>query len=412
MRKKVLCVLVMVLLASAVPLAITPAAADLYYEIPGDVNPHDDKLTKDELTRMILPYMLDKGDSSLDDIGDAAYVYAYWNGEPKTVMEANDREVTFYRPVERVVTTFAMCTRAVVMVGGCDKLVGLSHGCILPEEEHACGGVLKIQEIAMWGANPEQILSLKPDVLVGNTRGEDPEIFQEKIQALMVYAGAEFAKTQGSHAEECMCAQLEFTGEVLDTQEKAEEVVSLVYEKCGLVTGVVLDIPHDERPKACLVSGKGMVSKVRSYWGTPFYEAGALTILEDLGAREISVEQLIDWNPDYLFITNSGSRGGTKAALSLTIEQVLEDPRLQTINAVKNGSVYYITGNCNYRPFQRIIVGMLYMAKIFYPGELKDLDLEKEGNELFKAFYGDDGLYTEFADDLGYLREFIEESKE
>ena len=53
----------------------------------------------------------------------------------------------------------------------------------------------------------------------------------------------------------------------------------------------------------------------------------------------------------------------------------------------------------------------MYLAKIFYPEKLKDLDLEKEGNEVFEAFYGADGIYTEFADDLGYLREFIEESK-
>ena len=410
MKKRIACILVMVLLASAVPLAVTPAAADLYSEMPGDANPHDDKLTKDELTGMILPYMLGEGDFTLDDVGDAAYVYAYWGGKPKTVMAKGDREVTIYRPVERVVTTFAMCTRAVVMVGGCDKLVGLAHGCIFPEEEHACGGLLKIQEINY--KNPEHICSLRPDVVFDmfGSRG-GVENFQGKVQALTFYGGAEFAKTQGSHAEECMCAQLEFTGEVMDTQEKAEKVVSLVNEKCGLVTGVVSDIPHDERPKACLVSGTGRVSKVRSYWGTPFYESGALTILEDLGSSEITVEKLLDWNPDFLFITNSGPRGGSTSSLSLTIEQVLEDPRLQTIPAVKNGSVYYITGNCNYRPFQRIIVGMMYLAKIFYPDEFKDLDLEKEGNELFVAFYDDDGLYTEFADNLGYLREFIEESK-
>ena len=97
MRKMLACVLATVLLASAVSLAITPAAADMHYEIPGDVNPHDDKLTKDELVSMILPYMLDEGVFTLDDVGDAAHVYAYRNGEPKTVTETNDREVTFYR---------------------------------------------------------------------------------------------------------------------------------------------------------------------------------------------------------------------------------------------------------------------------------------------------------------------------
>jgi iron complex transport system substrate-binding protein len=56
---------------------------------------------------------------------------------------------------------------------------------------------------------------------------------------------------------------------------------------------------------------------------------------------------------------------------------------------------------------------MMHMAKIFYPDKFKDnLDLEKEGNEIFKRFFGEDGLYTEMADDLGYLREFLDNPPE
>ena len=419
MRKKLSIVLVLVLLASAVPMAITPAAADLYYEIPGDANPHDDKLAKDELTGTILPYMLGEGDFKLDDVGDAAWVYAYWGGEPKTVMEANDREVTIYRPVERVVANFAMANRAVVGVGGCDRLVGITHRCVLPEEAYACGGkLLEVPYTGYHATNLEAIAAQRPDVVFGHLV---TETFREKVQALALSRGAEFAKLTKSdpeNHEDAMCCQLEFAGEVLDTQEKAEELVSLIHEKYALVTDVTSQIPDNERPKACLVSGTGRVSKVRSDWCSPFGNAGAITIEEDLGASEISVEQLIDWDPDFLFISNSGAtyysaeEGGFKSSpLSLTVEQVLEDPRLQTINAVKNGSVHYITGCCMWYPHQRMMVGTLYMAKIFYPDELKDLDLEKEGNEIFEAWYGVDGIYTKMADDLGYLREFIEESK-
>ena len=101
MRKILPCLLVMVVLASAVPLAVTPAAA---YEkkIPGDAD-ENDELTKDELVNAILPYMLDEGAFTLDDVGDAAYVYAYWDGKPKEITDQAEREVTLYRPVERIV---------------------------------------------------------------------------------------------------------------------------------------------------------------------------------------------------------------------------------------------------------------------------------------------------------------------
>ena len=97
-------ILAMVLLASAVPMAITSAAA---YEkkIPCDAGANNE-LTKEELVNAILPYMLGEGSYTLDDVGDAAWVYAYWDGKPKTIVDSADRTVMIYRPVERVVIAY------------------------------------------------------------------------------------------------------------------------------------------------------------------------------------------------------------------------------------------------------------------------------------------------------------------
>ncbi len=100
MRKILSCLLVMVLLASAVPMAITSAAA---YEkkIPCDADGNNE-LTKEELVNVILPYMLGEGSYTLDDVGDAAWVYAYWDGKPKAIVDSAGRTVTLYRPLERI----------------------------------------------------------------------------------------------------------------------------------------------------------------------------------------------------------------------------------------------------------------------------------------------------------------------
>jgi len=34
------------------------------------------------------------------------------------------------------------------------------------------------------------------------------------------------------------------------------------------------------------------------------------------------------------------------------------------------------------------------MAALFYPDKFSDLDVEEECNEIFKEFYGVDGLWT------------------
>ena len=404
-------VLVTVFLASAVSLAITPVAADMYYEIPGDINPHDDKLTKDELVSLILPYMLDEGTFTLDDVGDAAYVYTNWNGEPKTVMEANDREMTFYRPAERVVS---ITTLTSMILGGCDRIVGITPSMFL-EEKCLCAGRIMFEFPHATYTNIESTACLRPDLVIGYYRG-DPEIFQKKVNALVVRGGPTVDVPYAEVYTEQMYSSITHIGKVMDLEEEAEELNSFIEGKYAKVFDVVSELPDSEKTKVCLVKGKGKVSSAQSGFCSPFDDAGGISIKKDLGVKEISVEKLIEWNPDVIFITRTGpyisKNRTTESAVKLTVEQVLEDPQLQTINAVKNGSVYYYTGGCFITKHdQRLIVGTLYLAKIFYPDKFKDMDLEKEGNEIFERFFGGDGLYTEFADNVGWLREFIEESK-
>ena len=404
-------VLVLVLLASAVPMAVTHAAADMHYEIPGDTD-ENDELTKDELVNAILPYMLDEGDFTLDDVGDAAWVYAYWNGEPKTVMEVKlNRVLTFYRPIERVVSTFRIHVRASVALGCCDKLVGVLTPSLI-EEKHACGGKL-LELPGVNRNNPELTASLRPDIVIGAIPG-NPETYQEKVHTPCVWEGQSgFMSMEIGRERTCVC--FNFFGELLDKQEEAEELISFINEKYDMVTDITSQIPDSEKPKACVVKGKGAVSAGHGSLGSgsgciPYDDAGAISLRKDLGVTtDISVEQLVTWNPDVIFI--SKSRAGTP---SLTIEQVLLDPRLQMVNAVKTGSVYYITGCYCWEPIQRMITNAMYMAKIFYPDEFKDLDVEKEGNEVFERFYGVDGLWTEMADGpaFSYYREFIDNPPE
>ena len=419
MRKNLSCILVTVFLASAVSLAITPAAADMHYEIPGDINPYDDKLTKDELVSMILPYMLDEGDFTLDDVGDAAHVYTNWDGEPKTVMEINDRVVTFYRPIERVVSPFSAQTRVMIFLGACDRLVGITHNCLFPEEvDHACGGLLKLP--CADRKNPEFTASLRPDVVIGHMPG-DPATYQKKVDTpCLRYGATSWSPAGGEFGRENACNGIRFYGGVMDMQEEAEEVISYINEQYDKVSDITSQIPDSEKPRACDVKGKGVVSGGQSTSSIAYSAAGAISLRTDLGvSTSISVEQLVKWNPDVIFIKSNGVRhyyyteGGYAARpVTVTVEQVLADPQLQTVNAVKTGSVYYITTTCHSPPYQRLMAGVIYMAKIFYPDKFKDLDLEKEGNEIFERQFGVDGLWTEMADNLGYFREFIDNPPE
>jgi iron complex transport system substrate-binding protein len=85
------------------------------------------------------------------------------------------------------------------------------------------------------------------------------------------------------------------------------------------------------------------------------------------------------------------------AHFPVAIDAILDDPLLQDVDAVKNRRIFYTTAFCNWWPHQRAIVQVLYMAKIFHPDLFEALDVEKQGNAVFKRFYGKDSLYSEMA---------------
>ena len=421
MEKILSIVLVMVLLASAVPMAITPAAAiSGVYEEKIPFAGEDNELTKEELVNdAILPYMLEEGAFTLDEVGDAAWIYAYWDGKPKTIVDViGDRTVTMYRPVERVVSGAKSCTRVIVALEGCYRLVGaeLSRTPGVPSPSSfgmlafARGGEILSGKVANigWGSNKnvELIASLEPDVIISD-RITQVNILQEKIDIPIVtgrylgyYGGAGFYEI------------IDQIGRVLGDEEEAEDLISYMKEKIAEVTDVTSEIPESEKTRVYYAArGGGSLTKTGYYDAIDL--AGGINVAKDCPlfdtCREFTVlkEQIIAWNPDIILLKSHTSN--PPATQWATI--ILEDPDLQFVNAVKNGSVYYCGATAKGYPVQRYIPETMYFAKRFHPDKFEDLDLDKEGNEIMKRFFGADGLYTWYADETGWLREFLDEQQ-
>ena len=435
-RRMLAIVLVMVLLASAVPMVVTPAAATYPYEkkIPGDADGNNE-LTKEELVSAILPYMLDEGDLKLDDVGDAAYVYAHWGGKPKMVVDGIDREVAFYRPIERIYSAMPDDTRIMIALGACDKLAGVSSSgrksvCYSMKEAETgtspkCAAELcegRLFKLPVGGTafalNPEFIVSLKPDVFFAYGTGS----YGLSAIAIQEQTGIPVAFPYTVCATTCerMYKHIEVMGILLDKEEEAEELISFIEEKFDKVREVTSQIPEEEKPKVYFASrgaASGGFGKLTSTLNK--YEAlniaGGINVAEGSGGPieagkslefTVSKEQIIAWNPDIILVAYSYSGHEDY------VETVLSDPDLQLVNAVKNKSVYYsMYPFASGSPKHRNLANMLYLAKLFHPEEFKDLDVEEEGNEIWGRFLGVDGIFTEYTDYEGWLREWLDKQK-
>ncbi|WP_228369511.1 ABC transporter substrate-binding protein [Methanothrix harundinacea] len=344
---------------------------------------------------------------------------------PRTVVDTEGREVVFYKPVERIITREPDTCRIVIALGEGEKVVASEQAvksCLCPTTfetfEEGClecyssilgGRLADLPETSTrYDIYYELIASLNPDVIITSGATNVPD-FESKIGCPVVVAGGDgwnYTRDDGLYG------MIEVIGDVLEREDEAEELIGFVESKIEMVRSVSDGIPEDEKPLVYFAprgaklgfydpkEGRDFTRTFTSY--DPLDIAGGRNVAEGAEGYEINVavEQIIAWNPDYIFVACSTPEDAE------VIDWIKSSPDLQSIAAVQNGNVYNcFYPHCRGRPADRSLINMIYLAKVLHPEKFQDVDLEAEGNEIFKAFLGVDGVFTEYADYLVWPRE-------
>jgi iron complex transport system substrate-binding protein len=393
-------------------LALPAGASDYTLGVFGNAN-EDDTINMQDVTYtelIILEYRdrTELSDAKYDgkiNMQDVTQIELVILGKEKelTLLDQADRIVTVPRPIERVVTTFPSVTRAIVVVDGIDRIVGVSSVLTKYSDKMLClQAYPELKEISTVGMhtepNAELILALKPDVIF--SWSSSAEVLQEKTGIPVITI------TTPSYFDEGSWESYRLAGRVLGKEEKVEELISYATDKIEGITEVTSEIPEDEKPKVYFVSCCQGICDITKTWGryAPGDLAGGINVAKDQvlssGSSIVSKEQIIDWNPDMILL-----HGGSKTnQWDLSIEDILADPDLQTVNAVKTENVYYTKGYMIGWDPATGLTETFYMAKLFHPDEFEDLDVEAENNEILERFYGADGLYTWLLENYDFQR--------
>ncbi|WP_319507482.1 ABC transporter substrate-binding protein [uncultured Methanolobus sp.] len=398
-------------------------AAALYTTLPCDNG--DKVLTENEVSDAICDYMLEDSTYSLDDVGDAAYVLTFWDGKPKTITDYNDREVTFYRPIERIITTNPDNSRIVIALGDLDKTVSSDEctrgGCVLPRDSndekiatdaweslqiYGGGQLDDLPETnTRYEIDYETMAILQPDIVLDTTSANRGDLILEKVGCPCVEAGAGFTFEENY-------AHIQMLGEVLDKEERADELVDFISSKVEMIESITSQIDESEKPTVYFAprgATKGFYDAVegRDFTRTEaVYEsltlAGGINIAENCTGTNVNVapEQIVVWEPEVIFVAKNTWDGESGVGF------VMETPELSEIPAVKNNQVYdCFYPYCRGRPIDRSLLNLFYMAKRLHPEEFSDIDMEAEGNEIFKQLLGVDGMFTELAEYQTFAKE-------
>ena len=256
-------------------------------------------------------------------------------------------EVMLEKPAERIVALSAADCEIVYALGAGDLLVGRGEWCDYPPE------VLNVTSVESGGnTNIEQILALKPDVLVMSSMAQTEEQVKQLEDAGVAVVVSDAKDIAGVYTS------IEILGKLLGKDAEAEKIISDM--KAGFA-----EIEANKLDGTQTVYFE--VSPLQ--WG--LWTAGSGTFMDEvanmMGLKncfadltdwaEISEEQVLERNPDYIVtITMYWGEGSTPE------EEIMSRPGWENVTAVKNGAILNLQNNELSRPAPRLADG----AKMLY----------------------------------------------
>lgn len=393
MKKTVSNLLIMTLLVSCVSLAILPSVATGLC-VPGDAN-EDDELAESELAEAILSYVYEKeGRLELDELRDAAHVYVYWNGEPKTIVDSMDRTVTIYKPVKTMVVLIYPVAEAIKIVKAESGVIGVSDQHILPKT--AFFPILS--GLPSVGIPPqpdrEAIINLNPDIVfTGKILGGNDGL-EDGLPDTIALVRWDMGRL------EMMTTNINQVGYLLDKEEEAEEFCDF-YQKYidETIKGRVSEIPEEEKLRVYIEMdhlGGDMAFAKGSSGHEVCVAAGGINIAADLQLQSLAPivrvekEWLMNEDPDVIIMVVTGTpdlcgyETDDPEGMRAVREAAVKRPGWENLTAVRKNRVYLI--HKDFVGSTANFIGATYVAKWLYPERFSDLKPKEVHQEYLTRF--------------------------
>ena len=313
----------------------------------------------------------------------------------RKITDSVGRTVEIPAKVERIVP-LGNTPRMITYLGLANKVVGIGGSDpdkITPVTAYAYANKDLWKSVPIVGTDaagatdyyPEQIISVKPEVIVCSYTKELADEIQTKtgIPVVAVPTGTLFGKDYED--------ALRLLGDVCDAKDRAEEVISYVNSRLKDLATRTSNIPDTDKPTvlgaaATFKGAHGIEGVYTKYAVFEAISAKDVTkgISDKAAAVLIDKEQIIGWKPQHIFFDSGG--------VSLVKADYTKNPDFYAhLTAVKDGNLYQYPSSTSYYSNVEIpIVNSYYVASILYPEQLKDIVFKEKANEIFKFFLGTD----------------------
>lgn len=312
----------------------------------------------------------------------------------RIVVDHTGTEVEIPEQIDRVVISSILPLPSVYCYfnGSADGLIGIHPSSMAAAENSYLTTVYpEISEadtsfVANGEINIEQLMALKPDVVfysAANTA--EREMYDNAgIKAIG------FSTTMADfNCIETFAGWIDLLGQIYGESDKANEMINYGRNVEASVLEKTRTLNDDEKPRVLILFnyGNGTITASGSkFFGQYWIEsAGGINVASELsGQAEINMEQIYEWNPDMIFITNFS------AVLPEDLyNNAIDGHDWSQVKAVQDGQVYKFPLGM-YRwfpPSSDTPLTLMWLAKTIQPELFADVAMNEEIKNYFWQYY-------------------------
>lgn len=296
---------------------------------------------------------------------------------PVTVTDAAGREVTIEEEPEKLVSGYYITTSMLIALGHADKLVGIeAKADTRPIYALAAPELLELPSVGTAKEfDLEGCAALEPDLVILPLKLKDTVPALEELGLTVITVNPESLEELNETIKLLVAA--------IGDPMKGWELLDYNQQTQEFLAEILADV---EKPRVYLAGNSSYLSTAGAamYQNTLLELGGGENVaaeLEDTYWADVSYEQLLSWNPEVIIMASD-------AAYSK--DELLADPQLQQLDAVKNGRVYAMPSAFESwdSPVPSALVGSRWVASVLHGEEYDFEQFRADAADFYQQFYG------------------------
>ncbi len=320
--------------------------------------------------------------------------------DTKTITDAYGRQVEVPTQVNTAATV-GSGARLVVYAGGKYKLIAVTDMETNPGMNRPYAMAYKDlfadlpstsngNHLNQTNVNAEQLMQLKPDTIISSRSADECDQLQQTTGIPVIGVSYQNQLFSNGIYDSISCV-----GEALDTQDHAQSVISKMKEWKQDLDNRIASVPQDSKPSVYVgaINYRGKKSWTGTYAHyTPTDILQANNVADSTGqdgAIDVSLEQIGQWDPDYIFLD---------AANSDVIDQDYENNPdfFSNLSATRSGNLYTQPSyNFNGTNVGTGICDTYFIGATIYPDAFSDINLDDKYREIYTTMLDGYDFYTD-----------------